>query len=68
MASALAKSDETLNPPVIIKEMSFTPRLSKNFLARYNAKIVGIEVDSLINLDAAAVAPGLPSIVIKSRY
>lgn len=65
-ARAFAKSADTLNPPVIIKEISFLSFSSRNFLALYKANNVGTDVDALTNLGDAPVAPGLPSIVMKS--
>ena len=61
----MAKSEDTLKPPVIFNSISKLCS-SKYFLALYKAYIVGTEVESLIILGLAAVAPPRPSIVIKS--
>ena len=53
---------------MIINVIFLTLCSSKYFRARYNANKVGIDVVSFTNLPEAPVAPGLPSIVIKSGF
>ena len=65
-AKALAKSEETRRPPVMIKVISFL--FFSAFRAVSRANIVGTDVAALINFGAAPVAPALPSIVMKSGF
>ena len=65
MARALAKSEDTLSPPVITRSMS-APVSSRYFLARYRAYMVGTLAASRISFGLAPVAPPRPSMVMKS--
>ena len=61
---AFAKSSGTLKPPVITKVTSRAPTLSKCFLARASAGIVGTLILSLNMVGAEPVPPPLPSSII----